>query len=83
MGTGKEATRGDYEYNPTGRSVAKSAHSVRLRSDAGKGKMSKWESDASIPFETDADGALRDRDMAIQRGGGAANEMSLRVERAG
>jgi hypothetical protein len=38
-----EATRGDYEDNPPDRSVAKSAHSVRLRSAAGKGKMSRGE----------------------------------------
>lgn len=39
----EEATRGDYEDNPTDRSVAKSAHLVRLRSAAGKGKMRRGE----------------------------------------
>ena len=39
----EEATRGDYEDNPPDRRVAKSVHSVRLRSAARKGKMSRGE----------------------------------------
>ena len=42
-GETEEATRGDYEDNPHDRSVAKSAHSERLRSAARKGKMSRGE----------------------------------------
>jgi hypothetical protein len=53
----EEATRGDYEDNPPDRSVAKSAHSVRLRSAAGKGKMSRGE---RCIHSTETDG-LQDR----------------------